>query len=167
MEVLQSPDAKFDATLSAFGLIYSTNPDRAIDEAFRVTTQDGRVGVATWPRGSFQDEAQVALAAVTGDDAAGSPWADGAGVRELLGRHASVVVVVETTFEWCFATIADWLAEAERTAPPLVALFKTLEPARQDAVRAALTDVARRFAFAAGERVTIVQKALLAVGWKR
>jgi SAM-dependent methyltransferase len=167
MEALDAANATFDATLSAFGLIYSTNPRLAIAEAFRVTADDGRVGLATWPRGSFQHEAQSALAATVGDESLTSPWSEGHGLRELLGRHAGVVVMVESTFEWCFPSIADWVAEAERTAPPLVALLKTLEPARHDAVRAALTDVASRFASSAGTGVAIAQQALLAVGWKR
>lgn len=167
MDALDVPEAWFDATLSAFGLSYSTDPERAMGDAFRVTAADGCVGVVTWPRGSFQHEAQRALAAFSGGSPASSPWADPDGVRQLLGRHASAVVAVEITFEWWFDEVDAWVDEAARAAPPLVALLDTLDRGGRDSVRGALRDVAQRFASTGSRGVAIAQEALVAIGWKR
>lgn len=47
-EDLHFDDNQFDATLSTFGVMFTTNQERAAAELLRVTRSRGRVGLANW-----------------------------------------------------------------------------------------------------------------------
>ena len=49
-EELAYPDASFDAAMCVLGLMYPADPQRAIDQLFRVTKPGGRVAVCVWGR---------------------------------------------------------------------------------------------------------------------
>lgn len=47
-ESLAFPDASFDVVSNAYGLMFCPDPQRALDEAYRVLKPGGRVAVTTW-----------------------------------------------------------------------------------------------------------------------
>lgn len=47
-ERLSLPDARFDAALCAFGLMYLPEPEQAVHELARVVRPGGRVGLSVW-----------------------------------------------------------------------------------------------------------------------
>lgn len=47
-EHLQLPDASFDAVTNAYGLMFCPDPQRAVDEAYRVLKPGGRFALAAW-----------------------------------------------------------------------------------------------------------------------
>lgn len=47
-ELLQLPDASFDAALCALGLMYMPDPEKAVREMMRVLRPGGRLGLAVW-----------------------------------------------------------------------------------------------------------------------
>ena len=49
-EELAYPDASFDAAMCVLGLMYPADPQRAVDQLFRVTKPGGRVAVCVWGR---------------------------------------------------------------------------------------------------------------------
>lgn len=49
-EELAYPDASFDASMCVLGLMYPADPQRAINQLFRVTKPGGRVAVCVWGR---------------------------------------------------------------------------------------------------------------------
>lgn len=162
-DAIDAPDGSFDAALSAFGLIYAADARAAVAEAFRVVRSDGVVGVAAWPDGSFQHAASRA----TAPDAPPSPWGTESGIASLLASHASTLVVDEVRFGWCFESVADWIDEAERVAPPMIALRDAFDEGAYAAVRVALSDAAARFATPVDGGVVIEQRALIAVARHR
>ncbi|MEP6574765.1 MAG: class I SAM-dependent methyltransferase, partial [Gemmatimonadota bacterium] len=47
---LPTPDAAFDVVISSFGVIFATDPDRAVREMARVLRPRGRMGLLAWKR---------------------------------------------------------------------------------------------------------------------
>jgi SAM-dependent methyltransferase len=130
-----------DIALSAFGVMYASDPHGAVDELFRAVHRDGVVGLASWTRGSFQDAAHRALARhvpAPEPPRRGVDWLDPDAVRALLAPHACTVEVVGGEMSWCFDSVGAWLEQAARAAPPLVAVREAVAP---DTFAAAMRDI--------------------------
>ncbi|WP_028850798.1 class I SAM-dependent methyltransferase [Thermocrispum municipale] len=91
-EDLPFDDATFDYTLSAIGVMFTADHQRAANELVRVTRPGGRVGIASWTATGFVGQ----LLKTVGKHAAPPPgslppvrWGDEATVREMLGEHVS------------------------------------------------------------------------------
>jgi SAM-dependent methyltransferase len=86
---LPLPDAAFDATLSAFGVIFAPDPSRALAEMVRVTRPGGVVALSSWAsEGPIFEAGRVMREALPAGDGGGPPprWDDAAWVEEMLER---------------------------------------------------------------------------------
>jgi len=86
-EDLPYPDASFDYALSAIGVMFTADHQRAADELLRVCRSGGVVGLANWTPGGFVGQ-MLKLAARHAPPPPGirppTSWGTEEGVRELL-----------------------------------------------------------------------------------
>lgn len=94
-------DGEAAVVLSAFGVIFATDPAAAAAEMARVTAPGGRILLSAWnPSGAVQRAARAAGEAIR--DALGTPpgpppfpWHERAGLAELFAPHGFEVAVQE------------------------------------------------------------------------
>ncbi|MDP1820766.1 MAG: methyltransferase domain-containing protein [Acidimicrobiales bacterium] len=94
-EALPFEDARYDAVLSTFGVMFVPNPERAAAELLRVCRPGGAIGLANWTPAGFIGQ----LFTIVGQHAPGpagvpSPlaWGTEDRLEELLGGGAEVEV---------------------------------------------------------------------------
>lgn len=118
-ESLPYPDGAFDVVLSAIGVMFSADHQRAADELVRVCRPGGRIGVASWTPEGFIGS----LLSTVGKHAAPpagaqrpTRWGEDAMVAELLG--SGVTDVASLT-----ATVTQRFADAEAFADLFVTYY--------------------------------------------
>ncbi len=146
-EALPYAGGRFDAVLSAFGLVFAPRPEVAIAEAFRVTRSGGTVAFTAWTPSS--------AAARFGDVGAGyfpapadpppSPylWGDEAAVRERLAPHAAVVSFELGAVTWSWPSAAAAREETEESHPFAAAARAALTQDRYMSYVSELDDLMR------------------------
>jgi len=116
-EALPFAAGRFDAVLSAFGLVFAPRPQVAIAEAFRVTRSGGSVGFATWTPGSaaarFGDVAGRYFPQPADPPPASHLWGDEEICRARLARHAVDVSFRLGRVTWAWPSAAAAREEAE------------------------------------------------------
>ncbi len=111
-EDLPYASGRFDAVLSAFGLVFAPRPQVAIAEAFRVTRSRGRVGFTAWTPGSaaarFGEVARRYFPPAPDGPPAAELWGDEEVCRERLAPIAADVSfeLGSVTFSWPSAAAA-------------------------------------------------------------
>lgn len=118
-EDLPFASGRFDAVLSAFGLVFAPRPEVAIAEAFRVTRSGGRVGFTAWTPGSaaarFGDVAATYFPHP--DDAPPPPhlWGDEQTCRARLAPYAAAVSFELGFVRWSWPSAAAAREEVEES----------------------------------------------------
>jgi SAM-dependent methyltransferase len=146
-EALPYADGRFDAVLSAFGLVFAPRPEVAIAEAFRVTRSRGTVAFTSWTPGS----AAARFGAVGGRhfpapaDPPPAPheWGDEATVRERLAPYTADVRFELGSVTWSWPSAAAAREEAEESNPHVVAARAALSQQRYVAMVDDLDDLMR------------------------
>lgn len=95
-ENLPFADDSFDYVLSAIGVMFTADHQRAADELVRVTRRGGRIGLANWTPSGFIGQLLKTVVRHAAPPPGALPptrWGTEGGVRELLGDRVS-----ETTF---------------------------------------------------------------------
>lgn len=94
-EALPVDDGAFDVVLSAFGVIFSPDPDGAAAELVRATRPGGRIAITTWdPAGAIHTAGTLLAAEVFPTREDPPRWGDPAWVTTLLERNGSSDVEV-------------------------------------------------------------------------
>jgi SAM-dependent methyltransferase len=96
---LPLPDAAFDATVSAFGVIFAPDPARALAEMMRVTRLGGVIALTSWAaEGAIFEAGRALCEALPAGEGDGPPprWEDAASVAEAFGRAGAREVRIET-----------------------------------------------------------------------
>ena len=94
-EALPFEDDTFDVALSAFGVIFSPDPDRAAAELLRVVKPGGRVGITTWgPEGAIFNAGRILAGEVFPPREDPPRWGEADWVTELFERNGSGPVEV-------------------------------------------------------------------------
>ncbi len=128
-EALPYASGRFDAVLSAFGLVFAPRPEVAIAEAFRVARSRGVVGFTAWTPGSaaarFGEVAATYFEPglpASGDDGGGaerppSPhlWGDEEVCRARLARYVVDVSFSLGTVTWSWPSVAAAREESEES----------------------------------------------------
>jgi ubiquinone/menaquinone biosynthesis C-methylase UbiE len=147
-ERLPYDDASFDVVLSAIGVMFSADHDRAARELARVCRPGGRIGVVSWPPEGFVGGILRTVGQHVAPPAGAKPatrWGTEAVVAELLGDQVtdvdSVVEAVTQRF-----TDAEQFADLFLTYyGPTYAAAGRLDDAGRAALRADLVELARSY----------------------
>jgi SAM-dependent methyltransferase len=155
-QALPLPDHAMDAALSAFGVIFAPDPERAAAELFRVVRPGGTIALACWaPTGFNAANAEVLSDALPHPDEGANPllWGDPDTARERLGRAARIELW-DREAEWEFASIDEACAWFQN-APPWAAARALVEAERYEEFQARLRAAIERFAEPAGSGVAL------------
>ena len=112
-EALPVDDGAFDVTLSAFGVIFSPDPDRAAAELARATKPGGQIAIATWdPSGAIHTAGMMLAGEVFPPRSDPPRWGDAEWVTALLERNGSADVVVrEERLAFTSKSPDQWFAD--------------------------------------------------------
>lgn len=146
-ESLPFADASFDVVLSTFGVMFAPNQPRAASELVRVAKPGGRIGLANWtPEGFIGDLFKVVRAHVPPPAGLKSPmvWGDEAGLRDLF-PNVSSMKIARKTYTFRYRSAEHWVDFFRAYYGPTHKTFAALDPAGQDAFRAALLEFLGRW----------------------
>ena len=149
-EDLPFGDGEFDVVTSAFGAMFAPDHRRVADELLRVCRPGGRIGLASFTPDGLGGEFFAVLAPYLPPPPAGasSPlaWGDEAHVRALFGDRVRAVTAARRSYVERAASPRAYRALFEQTFGPVIAARAALaaDPARRDALDAALLDFATR-----------------------
>jgi SAM-dependent methyltransferase len=169
-EALPYEDGRFDVVLSAIGVMFSADHQRAADELVRVCRPGGRIGLASWTPEGFVGN----LLATVGKHAAPpagaqrpTRWGEEAVVAELLGTGV-------TDVESVTATVTQRFADSEGFADlfldyygPTYAAAGRLDAEGRAAFRADLVALADRFDRGTGDGVVLDWEYRIVTGTRR
>jgi SAM-dependent methyltransferase len=131
VEDLPYADARFDAVMSMFGIMFAARPDKVVSELARVTRPGGRVALANWTRGGFIGRMLAMHAAVVPPPAAiPSPllWADEAVLRERFDDRTWDLTMTTRTLTFRYPHTPAGTAELFRGSyGPTVRTFAALD----------------------------------------
>ncbi len=147
-ENLPYADGAFDIVLSAIGVMFSADHERAAQELARVCRPGGRIGVASWTPEGFVGGMLAAVGRHVAPPAGAQPptrWGTEAVVAELLGNEVTDVQSVT-------ATVTQRFADAEAFADlfltyygPTFSAAGRLTPEGREALRSDLVELANSF----------------------
>jgi len=137
-EALPYPDATFDATTSAFGLMFAPRPEVAIAEAFRVTRPGGVVGLTAWTPDGFTGQITALmgeyLPVPMGTDRP-IDWGIETTVRHRLAPHSKGLSVTRGSITWEFDSLEAAVTWQESSFGALIAARAALPAARYAELR--------------------------------
>jgi SAM-dependent methyltransferase len=146
-EALPFPDASFDVVLSAFGVMFAADPERAAQEMVRVCRPGGRIGLANWtPASAMTEISRLAAQYVPPPDEryAPSEWGTAARLSELFGGRVRAMRLRDHV--WLDRAVsAEQLVDLYRTyLGPVAEAVAELDEARARELSAGLIEIARR-----------------------
>jgi ubiquinone/menaquinone biosynthesis C-methylase UbiE len=130
-EALPFADASFDIALSTFGMIFSTEPSKAAQEAARVLEPNGRLVLTSWTEGGLNDRLFAATAEVLPEMKmipVARAWGKVKDAKEWLAPHFSSVEVIERQLLVRSPDTQRWLAGMKTFLAPVVLAYESLTP---------------------------------------
>ncbi len=147
-EALPYDDGAFDYVLSAIGVMFTADHQKAADEMVRVTRRGGRIGMANWtPTGFVGRMLKVVGSHVTPPPGAQPPtrWGDPTVVRELLGDQVEDVRTWTTAVRQRFLSPEHYADFFITHYGPTYMAAQKLEPEQREVFRADLVALAQEF----------------------
>lgn len=141
-EALPFGDASFDCVLSTFGCMFAPDHARTARELARVCKPGGRIGLANWTPASFVGSMFATLRGFVPPPAGlASPlqWGSEEHLQRLFAGLASSIRVERRHFTFRFRSALHGVDVFETTYGPVLKAFETLDRARRDELRRALT----------------------------
>jgi SAM-dependent methyltransferase len=159
-EMLPYPEDQFDTTVTMFGAMFASRPERAAGELLRVTRPGGRVAMANWaPDGFVGQMLRAHTALVPPPSGVPSPleWGEEDVVRARLGRGVTSVTCTRRTLELRFPFPPAAVTELFTTCyGPTIATLRAIEPDGASRLRKALTRLFQQHNDATDGTTTVV-----------
>lgn len=155
-EELPFPDATFDVVVSAIGVMFSADHERAAAELVRVTRPGGRIALASWTASGFVG----GMLAIVGRHATPPPgarsplrWGDEDEVAGMLGGGVTDVSSRTAVVTQRFASAEQFVDLFVDTYGPTHMVHRRLSEEGRAAFRADLADHVRRSSRSPGEEI--------------
>jgi SAM-dependent methyltransferase len=138
-------DATMDAALSAFGVMFASDPDRATSELFRVVRPGGAVALANWTPSGFTAATSELLSRYLPPPEGPHPlaWGDPILAGARFAAHGADVQLHEREVVWRFDDMRDAVEWFEKGFA-YDAVRRSAEPARYAELLARLQDIIAR-----------------------
>ena len=133
-ENLPFPDAKFDAVMSTFGVMFTPNQEKAASELARVCKPGGRIGLANWTPESFIGQLFKTIGRyVPPAPGVQSPalWGTQARLYELFGRTAREIRTNRRAFVFRYRSPTHWIDVFRTYYGPMTRTFGALGADKQ------------------------------------
>lgn len=169
-EALPFADATFDAAVSTFGVMFTPNQSRAVEELVRVLKKGGRVGLASWtPEGFVGQLFKIVGRYLPPPAGLSSPllWGTREWIESAFDRERTTITKAERrNFQFRFRS-AQHLLDVFRTCyGPLVKAFEALEERAGNALALDILDLVKRFNTSGDSTVIVPGEYLEIVGAK-
>jgi ubiquinone/menaquinone biosynthesis C-methylase UbiE len=128
-EALPFADGTFDAVLSSFGVMFTSNHQRAASEMLRVCRSNGRIGLANWtPRGFIGQLFKVVGQHLPPPPALTSPsrWGAEDYLHQLFGAWASDIHTTPRDFVFRYQSPEHWVDVFRTWYGPVLKAFEAL-----------------------------------------
>jgi ubiquinone/menaquinone biosynthesis C-methylase UbiE len=145
-EDLDFPDASFDAVLSALGVMFAPDQERAAAELARVVRPGGTIGLVNWTPDGFIGQLLKTVSKHVPPPAGVRPpsqWGTEARLRELLGDAVSRLDVTTRTYVWRFRSPEEFAGFFKEWYGPTRKAFEALDEAGRQRLWDDLTALAR------------------------
>jgi ubiquinone/menaquinone biosynthesis C-methylase UbiE len=137
-EALPFADARFDAVVSTFGVMFTPDQDKAAAELLRVCRSGGKIGLANWTPEGFIGQLFKTLGKYLPPPAgAKSPalWGTRARIAEMFGPSAQVINAVPRNFVFRYRSPEHFLEIFRNYYGPTLKAFAALDAANQQGLR--------------------------------
>lgn len=133
-ENLPFPDASFDVVVSAFGVMFTPNQEKAAGELARVCKPGGKIGLANWTPESFIGQLFKTIGQyVPPAPGVKSPalWGTNARLEELFGKTAQAIRTIDREFVFRYRSPAHWIDVFRTFYGPMTKTFGALDAEKQ------------------------------------
>lgn len=136
-EALPFADGSFDVVLSTFGVMFTADHSRAVQELSRVVRAGGRIGLANWTPEGFIGRLFATIGKhVPPPPGAKSPalWGTRSWIETEFGAHASSISMTAQVYVFRYRSPAHWLQIFRTWYGPVLKAFAALDAPQQDAL---------------------------------
>jgi len=147
-ENLPFEDASFDAVISALGVMFAPNHERAASELVRVCRPGGIVAIASWSPEGFVGRMFRTIGRHVPPPAGVKPpplWGSEEHVRALLGDRVDDLRAEQHTMSQRFRSPQEFVDLFRDFYGPIVKAFEALDDAGKESLEAELLELAREF----------------------
>ena len=147
VEALPFDDARFDAVLSTFGVMFAPDHATAAAQMARVCKPGGRIGLANWTPEGFIGQLFKTLGRHVPPPAGVHPpslWGNEAHVRALFGDSAASISMTKRTFNFRYRSAAHFIDVFRTWYGPVHKAFATLKPDQAAALERDVTELLER-----------------------
>lgn len=147
-EALPFADASFDSVVSTFGVMFTSNQDKAAAELIRVCKPGGTIGLANWTPEGFVGQLFKTIGKHSPPPAGvKSPalWGTRARITELFGAQASAIRIEPRHFMFRYRSPQHWLEVFRTYYGPVLKTFAALPAEAQSALTTDLLSLAGTF----------------------
>jgi SAM-dependent methyltransferase len=143
-EHLPFVDGEFDVVMSTFGVMFTSDHDKAASELVRVCRPGGKIGLASWTQTSFIHELIATIRKyVQCPPALQMPtsWGTRARIDDLFGGVAAHIEVNDRAFVFRYRSPLHWVEVFRTYYGPLNHTFASLDADAETALTRELVDL--------------------------
>lgn len=147
-EALPFDDGSFDVVVSTFGVMFTSNQNKAASEMLRVCKPGGKIGLANWtPEGFIGQLFKTIGKHVPPPAGVKSPalWGTRQFITETFGAQASAIQIEKRNFHFRYRSPQHWLDVFKTYYGPVLKTFAALPASAQSALAADLLALAQAF----------------------